>query len=323
MALVPSATGTEHYLDLVRQVHERGEIVAKAVDLLDVSVKMSPTKGFVFVKKQHWIWALAELSDRLDPLGPNPGHAWYFRSNWKKKLNAEGGEFCYSYPATFAKQLPSLLKRLRKKQTREAIMNVWQEDHLLSEHPRTPCTLTLHFLRRDDVLHLFVNMRTNDIINLLPYDWLHHCSLQAYVAACLNLRVGWYYHHADHAYYQKKRAATGNIERVIDELTKTCYSTDPAVRSWPARDGGIDFGSNVEHDMRVHRSILTSARADEFSALGLDDIQSDFIRDWTIILVLAELKYRSSEIKLNIGESQLKLPLFKFIYRNSNLRRKR
>ena len=48
-------------------------------------------------------------------------------------------------------------------------------------------------------------MRTNDIINLLPYDIFHHTFLQRYIASVLGLEVGTYNHFAGHMYYPKRR----------------------------------------------------------------------------------------------------------------------
>lgn len=301
------------YEDLLEKVHTRGELQGKTIDLLGVNlISFNPLDSFIFVKKQHWTWALAEMSDRLNPNFVNPGMAYHFRPTWKKKLAKEGGIFCYTYGEVYRKQLPRILKRLRSKSTREAIMTVWHPNHLIDDsYERTPCTLTLHFLIRDGALHLIVNMRTNDVINLLPYDLLHHMLLQRYVAAKMKLQLGQYRHNVGHVYYQKKRAATGNIERVLAELHGAELPEE-----FP---GSWDFWSGtVDADMRLHYILLTEARKG-LSVAGLSAIESSFVREWTAILIMAE--------QARLGEPfeyKFELPMFRFIHQlGYNLRRKR
>jgi len=297
---------TRLYETLLEALHQHGTVVGKTIDLLAPTLILDdPTDVFIPIKKQHWVWAFCEASDRLDPEFQNPGYAWRFRTNWKKKLQKEGGEtFCYSYGEVFRRQLPALLQILRRKQTREAIISVWSSRYLLSnkEFERTPCTLTLHFLIRDEALHLFVNMRTNDAMNLLPYDILQHTILQNYVAAHLGLNLGQYHHSASHVYYQKRRRL-GNIDRVLEELRKT--HSDPEIIFEP---------DTVAADMQEHYDILRELRAGlEVSSIShtiLQEIQSSFVRDWTALLIMAEARLQSVDFQYNFNS-----PVFSFIHR--------
>jgi len=120
---------------------------------------------------------------------------------------------CYNF------QLPKILKKLKKKGQREAIINVWNYDHLSESTPRRPCTLTLHFIiNNEDKLNLFVNMRTNDVMNLLYSDVFHHTLLQKYIASELNLKLGSYFHNCSYFYYQKKRDITGSVLNTMKRL---------------------------------------------------------------------------------------------------------
>ena len=82
--------------------------------------------------------------------------------------------------------------------------------------------MTLHFIIRDKRLHLFANMRSNDVINLLPYDVFHHTFLQRYIANKLEIELGYYHHFATHMYYPKKREREGRmfLEKLIARLEK-------------------------------------------------------------------------------------------------------
>jgi len=209
---------TSIYRYILDVVNSKGTLEGKTRDVLDLGFELTDINKSLLLYRKNWKWAFQEAFDRLSPLFNmphnymNPGFAYKYRPAWKRKLIKEEGTFDYSYGERFKDQLPIAIEQLRKqKTTREAIVSVWGESYLIHQDvfQRRPCTLTLHFLIRGKKLHLFVNMRTNDIINLLPYDVFHHSLLQKYVATKLGLGFGSYHHHADHAYYPKKRERPG------------------------------------------------------------------------------------------------------------------
>lgn len=296
--------GTTAFVETLRHVQERGEPVGKTRDLLSVHIEIAdPEQGFVYAPKQHWVWALYEMSDRLNPDFKNPGNAWRFRSTWRKKLEAEGGQFCYTYGDVFKQQLPPLLARLRKKQTREAIITMWEPKYLHEDVPRTPCTLALHFLIRDSRLFLMANMRTNDVVNLLPYDLWHHTFLQTYIAARLSLNLGFYTHTTDHAYYPKRRDTTGIISRLIWGCERLYPKHDLSTH-------GL-FTLTLNEDIHTHYLALRMARDGSLAgALDLaQGIAGIFIREWTTTLVVAEAKLRGHSL-----ECPMSLPMFSYIH---------
>ena len=202
------------YLQTVKAVRDKGDLVAKTRDLMGVQLILKdPTQSLLYYPK-NWKWCFQELFDRMSGIHglpehyQNPGAAYKFRPAWKRKLEKEKGEFHYAYGECYREQVPAAIKLLKKeKLTREAIMNMWHNHYLLKvpDYNRRPCTLTQQSIRRDDKLHVFVNMRSNDIINLLPYDIWHHTFLQRYVADAVGLEVGEYHHFATHMYYPKRR----------------------------------------------------------------------------------------------------------------------
>lgn len=60
----------------------------------------------------------------------------------------------------------------------------------------TPCTLTAQFLLRNNVLHMIVNMRSNDVWKGLTYDLFSFTMLHEFVAYNLNAGLGIYHHNA-------------------------------------------------------------------------------------------------------------------------------
>jgi len=307
MMQIVSSTATGLLYKTLRYIHTYGSLIGKTWDAIDISLQLTnPAASFVFQRKQHWVWALQELSDRLNPMFKNPGYAYRFRSNWARKLEKENGTFVYTYGGIYRKQVPAVLKALKNKSTREAVISVWNSDSLLENQvhgKRTPCTLNHHFIIREHHLYLFTNMRTSDAVNLLCYDIFHHCMLQSYVAAKLGIGLGDFMLRLDHAYYQKKRRETKNIDRIIDELSLNIIAPSPV------------FGFTKDHldeDMKLHYHVIELARAGSFSeALDLaSTIFNLFVKEWSLSLVVAESSLRGHTLK-----HQFELPEFQFIHK--------
>lgn len=197
------------YQEVVRQLIENGEIIWKTKEALFLNFVLTNPLNNTIQYNKNWKWCYAELFDRL--VGLNPGTAYHFRHKWHTNLNKEGGQFHYSYGDIFKVQLPRVIRALKKEFDREAIISVWESKFLDRDtYNRRPCTLTLHFYNRSGKLHLFANMRSNDVINLLPYDVYHHTALQAFLASIIGLEVG-YYHHSCSQYYWPKRREERNF----------------------------------------------------------------------------------------------------------------
>lgn len=91
-------------------------------------------------------------------------------------------------------QLEALIAMLRRKDgSRRAVIQLYEARDLLTDDD-VPCTTTLQFHRRGDVLHMSVTMRSNDAYLGLPHDVFCFTMLQELVAAELGLGLGEYIH---------------------------------------------------------------------------------------------------------------------------------
>jgi thymidylate synthase len=61
----------------------------------------------------------------------------------------------------------------------------------------TPCTVSFHFLRRNGAIHMFTNMRSNDVHYGLTNDIIVNTMLQEWVALKTRSSLGHYHHYAD------------------------------------------------------------------------------------------------------------------------------
>lgn len=92
-------------------------------------------------------------------------------------------------------QLENLINLLKmKKDTRRAVITLYDGKDMSKYELDTPCTLNLCFYILNDKLNLSVIMRSNDYWYGLPNDVFCFKKLQHYVAENLKIDVGKYYH---------------------------------------------------------------------------------------------------------------------------------
>ncbi|KPM48331.1 thymidylate synthase [Jiulongibacter sediminis] len=104
--------------------------------------------------------------------------------------------------------LSLIISKLKKKPTtRKAVIQLFENDDLLEEYEDIPCTLTLHFIIRNNKLFLFVNMRSNDAFRGLPHDIFCFTMLQEMVSSILGVELGEYYHYVSSLHIYKKDLA--------------------------------------------------------------------------------------------------------------------
>ncbi len=100
-----------------------------------------------------------------------------------------------------------------KKDSRQAIIQIFDAEDLKEKHNDIPCTCTLQFLLRRDKLSLIVHMRSNDVFLGLPHDIFSFTMIQEYAAAKLECDIGDYKHFVGslHLYDKNKPHATQYI----------------------------------------------------------------------------------------------------------------
>lgn len=224
------------YDNLLNDIRFKGQLVGKTRELMNTQICLTDPRYGILPYDKNWRWAFQELLDRMSyTYGykqlSNPGRAFIYRPRWEKKLQKEGGKFHYSYGEMFNNQLEEVYKELKSnKSSREAVITLWTPKYLINkkQYLRRPCTLNFHFIIRDKKLHCFVSMRSNDVINLLPYDVFHHSFIQRWLAYRLDLDLGHYYHSSTHSYYPKKREAEGRnyFDKFFGELGDSMSKLD-------------------------------------------------------------------------------------------------
>jgi hypothetical protein len=139
-------------------------------------------------------------------------------AGFKAEAFAPGGIKNYRYtPWEWA------IKTLRlDKDSRQAIMHFNTPDVLWWGNKDVTCTLIAQFMIRNDELHLFIDMRSNDVVRGLVYDCVWFASLMKKALAELqetypNLKLGNYTHyaHSMHVYETQFEIA----EKMIGQIS--------------------------------------------------------------------------------------------------------
>lgn len=92
-------------------------------------------------------------------------------------------------------QVFNVIKLLQTKRTsRQAVIQLFGAADLLEPKNDIPCTCSMQFMIRNDKLHMFTNMRSNDAYLGLPHDIFTFTMLQEIIARALGVEVGEYKH---------------------------------------------------------------------------------------------------------------------------------
>lgn len=146
---------------------------------------------------------------------------------WVKRFVDSAGlpeGFSSSYGFKLYCQMPTLLYELKnKKESRRAYFNIlFPDDHIILQSKTTheyPCTIGLHMMVRDEILHMIVNMRSNNVWAVMPYDVYNFTNFQIDVAKALKVGIGHYHHQINNAHLYKGDARRLREARLKPDLS--------------------------------------------------------------------------------------------------------
>lgn len=121
------------------------------------------------------------------------------------------GIFHGAYGPRIHGNLAKIVELLKKDpDSRQAILTIFNSDKDLNVNVKdVPCTLTLQYFIRNNMLHARTSMRSNDLYLGLPYDFVQFIGLQGAIAKALDIEMGTYTHTVGslHIYEQHLREA--------------------------------------------------------------------------------------------------------------------
>ena len=129
------------------------------------------------------------------------------------KFSDDGRHLSGAYGPPVADQLPWVIKTLEDQEdTRQALLTIWRPRPGPSAD--VPCTISMQFMLRNDVLEMVVFMRSNDLWLGFPYDLFVFTMIQRYVAHAIGVKAGAYHHHVGslHLYERDLKAAKAALD---------------------------------------------------------------------------------------------------------------
>ena len=200
-------------------------------------------------------------------------------------------------------QVENMIKLLRcKPSTRQAVIQIFDKTDLSKTIKRldkrkyeqrkkivdVPCTCTMQFLCRSNRLDMIVSMRSNDAYIGLPHDIFAFTFIQEYVAKCLGMKLGEYYHFVGslHIYESDipKAEIYINEEGSLEKQKKNAIPTMPAMPNGDPRES-MKWLLENEEKIRLGETVL-----EQNSGI------SPYWQDIALILLIKKLKGKLKKI---------------------------
>jgi len=156
-----------------------------------VRLSRSESRGRLFSCLGELLWILAG-SNRLDFIQHYIPSYHEFSDDKRTVYGAYGPRLFGNSPNDQVPRVIQLLKE--KRESRQAVLQLFDRSDTLEPHLDIPCTCTLQFLVRGNRLHMLTSMRSNDAWLGLPHDVFAFTMLQELIARSLGIELGEYKH---------------------------------------------------------------------------------------------------------------------------------
>lgn len=223
----------------------------------------SESKGKVYSALGEFLWYLSK-GTRLDFIDYYVPGRFQEESDDGVTVRSGYGERLQAWRGT--NQLDNIIQLLRAhRSSRRATIQLFDASDLTERYASIPCTCTLQFLIRDDRLHMFVAMRSNDAYLGLPHDIFSFTMLQEMVARAVDAELGEYKHCAGslHLYEEHFEAAQQYLNEGWQD--PVCM---PAMPAGDPHDG-IEWLRGIEEVARLRRdgdldAVIRRAHVDDY-----------------------------------------------------------
>lgn len=245
---------------------EADEITGVLIEISNPRARLSrtETRGKIFSALGELCWYLAG-SRRAAFI------SYYIRDYAKL---AESKEIYGGYGPRFFRwkgtnQVSNVVATLKRRDSRQAVIQLFDARDISKKHKDVPCTCTLQFLLRRGTLHLVANMRSNDVRRGLPHDVFCFTMLQEIMARRLSAELGVYKH------------VVGSLHRYVEDrkpmkqfLGEGYQPTAPTMPPMPLGDPrpAIRFVLEAESTIRNQRA-FDKAKLDR-----IDPYWADLVR---------------------------------------------
>jgi thymidylate synthase len=153
------------------------------------------------------------------------------------RFRSADGSFYGAYGPRLLPILPGIIDKLTlDPSSRQAVAMIWHPRDVFHDDPDIPCTVSLNFHIRDDLLHMITHMRSNDIWLGWPYDVMQFTQLQCSMANALpEVELGGYTHIVDSMHlYERDADKAKNIKLPDPDQHNRPYLFGVTGENWSA-----------------------------------------------------------------------------------------
>lgn len=211
---------------------------------------------------------------------------------------AEGEKFEGAYGPRIAAQLPMIYQKFQLDlNTRRAVLNIYDfhlDKNIASKD--VPCNVAMHFMARDNLLHLKVFTRSQDMWIGYVYDQLEWQILQHIVASMVGLMPGDFTHFISSAHIYEKDVNA--VQQLLDSPERL-----PGITGIEYARKGIDYSSFASW-LKLYTALERDCRTTNNNAIVFENIirlytekNTDLLDDIAISVLLWWAKKRGYEFK--------------------------
>lgn len=271
------------------------ELIGVVLELTEARARLSrtETRGKLFSSLGELCWYLSKSNDL--------GFISYYIQHYRQF--ADGDRIFGGYgPRAFnwggINQIANVTELLTKKpDSRKAVVQLFDRHDIVGEYQDVPCTCTLQFLLRGDKLHMFTNMRSNDVFLGLPHDVFCFTMLHEIMARTLSVEPGSYRHAVGSLHlYDKNRDGAQQFLEEGWQATDAPMPPMPKVNPWPALHSLLEIESALRNDAAFDQGILD----------GMDPYWGDLAR----LLLVFKLKKGKNRGKIQELRGQMACKIY-------------
>jgi thymidylate synthase len=243
------------------------EVNGVLLEITDPRARLSrtETRGKPYSCLGELFWYLAR-TNALDFI------AYYIR---QYKGFADGDKIFGGYgPRLFdwkgINQLANVTNLLKKNpDSRKAVIQLFDANDIVEKHKDVPCTCTMQFMIRSEKMHMFTNMRSNDVFLGLAHDIFCFTMIQEIMARSLAVELGTYKHAVGSLHLYDI-----NIDAANAFLDEGWQSTEAPMPPMPKGDPW----PSIEFVLHAESSIRTKGVFDQATLNDVDPYWADLIR---------------------------------------------
>ncbi|OTA17660.1 thymidylate synthase [Xenorhabdus vietnamensis] len=196
-------------------------------------VSRSESRGLIFSCLGELLWYLSGTNDGQQIIHYLPKYQTFCEPDGR--VHGGYGSRLFNMHEKY-NQIERVIEQLKYHSgTRKAVIQLFDSSDLSWKFKDIPCTLNLQFVVRENKLHMFTMMRSNDAFIGLPHDIFVFTMIQELIAGEINCELGNYYHYVVslHLYETDIMRARDFIDEgfmltdsVMDEMPKGSFFRD-------------------------------------------------------------------------------------------------